>query len=272
MAEANVPEPGDRPRLIALDWGTSNLRASLLGEGGRVLDARSAAGGVMAVPERRFAEALLALCGDWIEAHHVPLIASGMIGSRQGWQEAPYLECPAGLADAAARLTRVKVDSTLAHDIVLHIVPGLHIVGPDGLDDVMRGEETQLWGAELAAGRCAVLPGTHSKWAWLGEGWPGHGLPDLHDRRAVRAAVVALDPRPPDGAGRRVAGGLRTRRAAGAGRAGPAAARAVQQPHRGVDGPPARRGLARSSVRPADRCRDRRGSSAWRGGTIGADR
>jgi len=170
MAEANVPEPGDRPRLIALDWGTSNLRASLLGEGGRVLDARSAAGGVMAVPERRFAEALLALCGDWIEAHHVPLIASGMIGSRQGWQEAPYLECPAGLADAAARLTRVKVDSTLAHDIVLHIVPGLHVVGPDGLDDVMRGEETQLWGADLPAGRCAVLPGTHSKWAWLGEG------------------------------------------------------------------------------------------------------
>ncbi len=161
-----MTEPNNRPRLIALDWGTSNLRASLLGEGGRVLETRAAAGGVMAVPDRRFADALLALCGDWIDAHRVPLIASGMIGSRQGWQEAPYLECPAGLADAAARLTRVPV----AGDVVMHIVPGLHVVGPDGLDDVMRGEETQLWGADLAAGRCAVLPGTHSKWAWLGEG------------------------------------------------------------------------------------------------------
>jgi 2-dehydro-3-deoxygalactonokinase len=32
----------------------------------------------------------------------------------------------------------------------------------------MRGEETQLWGADLAPGACAVLPGTHSKWAWIG--------------------------------------------------------------------------------------------------------
>ena len=155
-----------RPRLIALDWGTSNLRASLLGDDAIVLDARAAAGGVMAVPMGRFAQALLALCGNWIERYRVPLIASGMIGSRQGWVEAPYLECPAGLADAAVRLTSVPV----AGDTVLRIVPGLHVVGSDGLDDVLRGEETQLWGADLAAGRCAVLPGTHSKWAWMGEG------------------------------------------------------------------------------------------------------
>ena len=154
------------PRLIALDWGTSNLRACLLGDEATVLETRSGAGGVMAVPERRFAEALLALCGDWIAAHPVPLIASGMIGSRQGWVEAPYLDCPAGLADAAARLTRVAVTA----EAVLHIVPGLHVIGPDGLDDVMRGEETQLWGADLVPGCCAVLPGTHSKWAWMGEG------------------------------------------------------------------------------------------------------
>ena len=49
------------PTLIALDWGTSNLRANLLGADGRVLDTRNAAAGVMAVQERRFAEALLGL-------------------------------------------------------------------------------------------------------------------------------------------------------------------------------------------------------------------
>jgi 2-dehydro-3-deoxygalactonokinase len=154
-------------RLIALDWGTSNLRASLLGADGAVLDTRSAAAGVMAVPERRFADALTSLCGEWLGAHAgCACIASGMIGSRQGWVEAPYVECPAGLSDAAARLTPV----TFGDGHTLHIVPGLRCVGTDGQADVMRGEETQLWGADLADGKCCVLPGTHSKWAWLGEG------------------------------------------------------------------------------------------------------
>jgi 2-dehydro-3-deoxygalactonokinase len=156
-----------RPNLIALDWGTSNLRASLLDGEGAVLDTRSAAAGVMAVPERRFAEALWSLCDDWLAAHPLcACIASGMVGSRQGWVEAPYVQCPAGLVDAAARLVRVAFGE--GHH--LHIVPGLRCVGDDGQADVMRGEETQLWGADLPGGSCVVLPGTHSKWAWLGEG------------------------------------------------------------------------------------------------------
>jgi 2-dehydro-3-deoxygalactonokinase len=158
-----------RPSLIALDWGTSNLRASLLDAGGATRESRSAAAGVMAVPERRFAAALLALCGDWLQAHpHCACIASGMIGSRPGWVEAPDLACPAALADAAAQLVRVPFGPARGH--VLHIAPGLRCVGADGQADVMRGEETQLWGAGLPAGSCCVLPGTHSKWAWLGDG------------------------------------------------------------------------------------------------------
>ena len=154
-----------RARLIAIDWGTSNLRASLLGDGGALIATRTAAGGVMAVPERRFAETLQALCGDWIEQHACPAIASGMVGSRQGWQEAPYLACPASLAQVAGHLTRIG----LTPQVALHVVPGLRCVGADGQDDVMRGEETQLWGAALPADQCCVLPGTHSKWAWMGE-------------------------------------------------------------------------------------------------------
>jgi len=155
------------PILIALDWGTSNLRASLLDGAGTVLDTRSAAAGVMAVPERRFADALQSLCGDWLRAHpRCACIASGMVGSRQGWVEAPYVDCPAGLEEAAARLSTAAFGDGHA----LHIVPGLRCVGADGQVDVMRGEETQLWGAALAAGSCCVLPGTHSKWAWIGDG------------------------------------------------------------------------------------------------------
>lgn len=156
-------------RLIALDWGTSNLRARLLGDGGAVLDERQAAAGVMAVPDRRFGDTLLSLCGDWLSAHAQPAcIASGMIGSRQGWVEAPYLACPAGLDEAAGQLVQVAFGEGERHR--LHIVPGLRCVGADGQVDVMRGEETQLWGAGLPAGSCCVLPGTHSKWAWVGEG------------------------------------------------------------------------------------------------------
>lgn len=155
-----------QPRLIALDWGTSNLRASLLGDDGRVLDTRAAPGGVMAVAERRFEAALMALAGDWITGHRCPLIASGMIGSRQGWREAPYAPCPAGLDQVASQLCQVPLDA----GATLHIVPGLSCIGPDGQDDVMRGEETQLWGAGLPDGSVCVLPGTHAKWAWLGAG------------------------------------------------------------------------------------------------------
>jgi 2-dehydro-3-deoxygalactonokinase len=157
------------PSLIALDWGTSNLRAGMLGADGSLLDTRSVAAGVMAVAERRFGDALLGLCGDWLQAHAgCACIASGMIGSRQGWVEAPYVDCPAALADVAAQLVRVPFGEHDRHTV--HIVPGLRCIGADGEADVMRGEETQLWGAGLPAGSCCVLPGTHSKWAWLGDG------------------------------------------------------------------------------------------------------
>lgn len=149
--------------LVALDWGTSNLRARRLGRDGETLELRSAPVGVMAVPAGGFEAALRDLCDDWI-APATPIVASGMVGSRQGWREAPYLDCPATLADAAQRLTRVE----LAGGAALHIAPGLRCTGSDGQLDVMRGEETQLWGAGLSAGDVCVLPGTHSKWARVG--------------------------------------------------------------------------------------------------------
>jgi 2-dehydro-3-deoxygalactonokinase len=110
---------------------------------------------------------LLALCGPWLAAHEVAVIASGMVGSRQGWKEAPYLPCPARLHEAAHALTRVEIEG--ASGACVHIVPGLRCQDASGQADVMRGEETQLWGAHLPAHSVCVLPGTHSKWAWLGD-------------------------------------------------------------------------------------------------------
>lgn len=149
------------PRLIALDWGTTSLRAYLLGEGGAVLERRAEPSGILHVPGRDFAGAFRTVVGDWrARAPDLPLIASGMIGSAQGWAEAPYIDVPADV-DAVAR-NLVTVPGT-----ELRLVPGLAQRGDD--PDVMRGEETQLFGAMLAAptlarGGTVVLPGTHSKW------------------------------------------------------------------------------------------------------------
>ncbi len=153
------------PRLLALDWGTSNLRASLLGDGAQALQTRRDARGVMAVPAGGFGAVLDELCGDWLREHPaLPLIAGGMVGSRQGWVEAPYLALPAGPVQAAAALTRVELGAGRR----LHIVPGASDQPRPGRFDVMRGEETQVWGSAVAAGWC-VLPGTHSKWVRVDE-------------------------------------------------------------------------------------------------------
>ena len=101
------------------------------------------------------------MIGDWLEADKPPVLMSGMIGSRQGWLEAPYLTCPAGIADLAAGLVPVPFDRAK-----VHIVPGLEAATAT-MRDVMRGEETQVFGALArlgADGGRFLLPGTHSKW------------------------------------------------------------------------------------------------------------
>ena len=154
-----------RPSFISLDWGTSSLRATLVSDEGSIIEARSTAGGVMAVKDRQFQQSLNALCEDWIDIHRCPVIASGMIGSRQGWVEAPYLDCPATPAAAAQSFTSFS----LTEDVDMHIVPGLRCRDANGVYDVMRGEEIQIWGAEVNPETCCVLPGTHSKWAYVGD-------------------------------------------------------------------------------------------------------
>ena len=149
--------------MIAVDWGTSSLRAYRLGEDGKVLDKRSAALGILSVQDGRFAAALEGQIGDWLDAGEGPVVMSGMIGSRQGWKEAPYAQCPAGLSEIAAAMVRVEWNGRNAW-----IAPGLTCRDESGVADVMRGEEVQILGAidgiaDNDAWIC--LPGTHSKWA-----------------------------------------------------------------------------------------------------------
>lgn len=148
--------------LIGIDWGTTSFRAFLMDARGTILDRRSRPAGIMSAPEGGYDAVLDRELGPWLAGHpDLPILASGMIGSRQGWVEVPYLACPAGARELAANLHVHR--STRGR--ILRIVPGLRVDGR--LPDVLRGEETELVGALAAAPDAAtfVLPGTHSKWA-----------------------------------------------------------------------------------------------------------
>jgi len=150
--------------LIAIDWGTTSARAYRLDAAGEVLATHSAPLGIKAIHDGQFRPALDALLADWRD-DAAPRIACGMIGSRQGWIEAPYVDCPAGLAKLGEMLTQTPGGG-------LAIVPGARCVDAAGVPDVMRGEETQLAGAlrDDVPRMLAVLPGTHSKWALVERG------------------------------------------------------------------------------------------------------
>jgi 2-dehydro-3-deoxygalactonokinase len=147
------------PALIGIDWGTTAARAYRFDASGSIIAEHSEGLGVQKIVGGRFADALKALLGGAIPTD-TPLIACGMIGSRQGWLEAPYLQCPVDFGALARALTRVA-------DPPLAIVPGLICRDADDVPDVMRGEETQILGAldEQASRQLVVLPGTHCKWA-----------------------------------------------------------------------------------------------------------
>lgn len=121
----------------------------------------------MAVADGRFAETLREEIGPWLAAGEERVLLSGMIGSRQGWVEAPYLPCPAGLDELAARLVDVPFDWAR-----VKLVPGLLGTDATGVAEVMRGEETQIAGILGAIGGAGLvcLPGTHSKWVRLVNG------------------------------------------------------------------------------------------------------
>lgn len=154
------------PALIAIDWGTSSLRGFLLDSAGAVIETRQTSHGIARLPRAAadggFALAYHELLGDW---PLVPALASGMVGSRQGWLEAPYARCPTDLVSLADQMVAVDTERG-----ALRIAPGVLFDDDDANPDVMRGEEVQILGAladrrDWSDGAAFVLPGTHSKWA-----------------------------------------------------------------------------------------------------------
>ena len=144
--------------LVGVDWGTTTLRVARIDAAGNAIEERSLPHGILSVAPGGFPAALADACGDWLRGNALVLVC-GMAGSQQGWVEAPYCACPAGFADIVARLHWVEPGR-------IAIVPGMSCEH-SGVPDVMRGEETQVFGALSLLGTqdaTLVLPGTHSKW------------------------------------------------------------------------------------------------------------
>ncbi|MEW9918486.1 2-dehydro-3-deoxygalactonokinase [Marimonas sp. MJW-29] len=150
------------PDWIALDWGTSNLRGWAM-QGSAVLARARSADGMGSLEKGGYEAALEALVKGWEVTPDTPVIACGMVGSRQGWTEAPYRTVP------CTPLSEAMVAApTNVFDV--RIVPGLRQNNPA---DVMRGEETQIAGF-LSLNRnwdgVICLPGTHTKWVQVSAG------------------------------------------------------------------------------------------------------
>lgn len=158
--------------LIGIDWGTTHRRAALIGADGALLGERVDGEGALAC-KGRFRESLQALVAGWPGATpELPVVMAGMVGAAIGWQAVSYLEGDTALSDLPRHLTPVA-DTPAGRR--WFIAPGWCLRGEGGVVDVMRGEETQLYGALHALGPdasdgCYVLPGTHSKWVRLHAG------------------------------------------------------------------------------------------------------
>lgn len=148
---------------VAVDWGTSHLRAWLMRTGGDAIERRESNDGMGTLERNGFEPALISLVGDVLP---LPVVACGMVGSRQGWVEAPYATVPC----VPSTVSNAVGAPTEMPGLTVKVLPGVRQLDPA---DVMRGEETQIAGY-LAShpdyDGVICLPGTHTKWAHISAG------------------------------------------------------------------------------------------------------
>lgn len=156
-----------KPFLIIVDWGTTNFRAYLIDELGAVIDKVASNDGVLRAQDR-FEEILTNHLCHWINTEiSIPVLLSGMVGSKKGWVEVPYVPCPLNVETLASKMYQIQS----YNQGQCWIVPGASCFAPSESFDVMRGEEIQFFGAKYAIENQSLiqpdiicLPGTHNKW------------------------------------------------------------------------------------------------------------
>lgn len=153
--------------MVGIDWGTSNRRTYVLSESGELVRRHEDEAGILSV-NGDFEGALRTLL-QRLEIESADVVLSGMVGSRNGWEQVPYQPTGRPLNDLPGLLHEVR---TGLPKVRCRIVPGYSFIDAHGMPDVMRGEETQVLGAlQLSASNgWFLLPGTHSKWVRIEDG------------------------------------------------------------------------------------------------------
>ena len=153
-----------RPSLIGVDWGSTRFRAYLLDEAGKLIDSVTSNRGIFSRKHKTYEEILFRNCERWLRwMPEIPVLMAGMIGSRNGWIETGYLSCPVSVRSLGANI--VQVQDICSHHA--YIVPGISYLASPRMPDVIRGEETQIFGVldrPAVKNLIACVPGTHSKW------------------------------------------------------------------------------------------------------------
>ena len=160
----------DSTARVLCDWGSSRLRAFLQIEG--IVAERRDGPGIAALGAEAPSEVLARVLAPWRARLTLErTVLCGMAGSRTGLVEVPYVRAPATLAQWRAGAVSVRAGAEM-----LTVLAGIQAQNFRDGADVMRGEETQIFGAlvlepALAAGRrMLVLPGTHCKWVEVRDG------------------------------------------------------------------------------------------------------
>jgi 2-dehydro-3-deoxygalactonokinase len=168
--EARVSDNGrDAAAWIAVDWGTSRLRAWGLSVENDVLWREAADIGSRRLRHDDFEPALLSFLAARLGPGRTLVLVAGTAGAREGWSESPYRRLPCPPLGPPGQLGAVPAPTRDAR-LDVHILPGLAQAEPP---DVMRGEEVQIAGfLSLNPGFDGVicLPGSHSKWALISAG------------------------------------------------------------------------------------------------------
>ena len=152
---------------IAIDWGSSNLRVWALNNNNAILDSILSNDGMLGLASNEFEPLLLEKISKWgVGDANIPILCCGMVGSKQGWVEAPYASIPYNLMQKADNVKVRCSDDRLN----VRILGGLR---QDNPADVMRGEETQIRGFLSIFSNfdgIICLPGTHTKWVHVSAG------------------------------------------------------------------------------------------------------
>lgn len=151
--------------MLVADWGTTSLRIYVLDENGGIVTKRTSDKGILVAKTLGFDKTFELEADGLLDDQQILL--GGMIGSRNGWVETEYVDCPATLEGIANRLDTVTWRSQSGISRTAKITPGVRFLGENGMSDIMRGEELQILGLmQQITDKHAtiVLPGTHSKW------------------------------------------------------------------------------------------------------------